>query len=68
MRQEAPTKPCVCGRGKIYTSPIDAKRNYRVPIDGKEQRRCLECMLEYLVQRSIAIVRERNAGRAQTND
>lgn len=59
MRQEAPTKPCACGRGKIYTSPIDAKRNYKVKIDGKELLRCVECKLDEIYEHSMVLVRRR---------
>lgn len=65
MRQEAPTKPCVCGRGKIYTSPIDAKRNYKVKVEGRELIRCVECALDEIYAESLRVVKDRNEEKRQ---
>lgn len=65
MRQEAPTKPCVCGRGKIYTSPIDAKRNHKVKVEGRELIRCVECALDEIYAKSLRVVKDRNEEKRQ---
>lgn len=48
-RQEAPYKWCECGRGKIYTSKHDAKRNSRV--DGKIV--CVECKMDDIYKKIL---------------
>lgn len=47
MRQEAPTKPCACGRGKIYTAEQDKVRNAKV--DGKTV--CIECKVDAIYRK-----------------
>lgn len=58
-RQENGTKPCPCGRGVIFTNPVDANKNYKVKIDGRELLRCVECALDEIYNHSKALAKER---------
>ena len=51
MNQDAPSKPCACGRGRIYTAKGRGKE-YNSKVDGKEV--CVECKMDAIYRKALS--------------